>query len=330
MTNAQCPVRNPNPTMTLLPARATSPTPPRKGFRSSIGYRAGRLLAVWGGLALGFPAAAQAPPDAAIFLVELKGKGQAVRVSKPIPVTPREGYNNQPAFTPDGKALLYTSIRGDGQADTYRYDVRKGTTTQLTRTPESEYSPTVTPDGRHFSVVRVEKDKTQRLWQFPLAGAGEPTLVLERVQPVGYHCWLDADWLGLFILGKPNFLQLARVGTGDTLRIEGNIGRSLRKVPGKNALSYVHKRTPTAWDIRQLDLQTRQTTTIAPTLPGSEDFAWTPDGALLMCGGTVLYRYRPGTDAGWVPLADLGQYGIGPLTRLALDPTGRKLALVGL
>ncbi len=315
--------------MTLLPARATSSTLPRKWFRPLLGYGAGRRLAVWCCLVMGFPAAGQAPPDAAIFLVDLRAKGETVRVSKPLSITRRKGYNNQPAFTPDGKALLYTSIGDDGQADTYRYDVRKGTTTQLTRTAESEYSPTVTPDGRHFSVVRVEKDKTQRLWQFPLAGAGEPTLLLEHVKPVGYHCWLDADWLGLFILGKPNFLQLARVSTGDTLRIEGDIGRSLRKVPGKNALSYVHKRTPTEWDIKQLDLQTRQTTTIAPALAGSEDFVWTPDGALLMCRGAVLYRYRPGTGAGWLPLADLGPYGTGPLSRLALDPKGKKLALVG-
>ncbi len=313
----------------MLTLPPTSSTPPRKWFRSLIGCWPGRWLAVWCGLAVGFPAAGQAPPDATIFLVELKGKVQDMRVSQPLPITRRQGYNNQPAFTPDGKALLYTSIGDDGQADTYRYDLRKGTTTQLTRTAESEYSPTVTPDGRHFSVIRVEKDKTQRLWQFPLAGAGAPKLLLAHVKPVGYHCWLEADWLGLFILGKPNFLQLARVSTGDTLRIEGDIGRSLRKVPGKNALSYVHKRTPTAWDIKQLDLQTRQTTTLAPALAGSEDFVWTPDGALLMCRGAVLYWYRPGVTVDWIPLSDLGKHGIGSLSRLALDPKGRKLALVG-
>jgi len=314
---------------TLPPVPPTSSAPPRKWFRPAVGALNGRLLAMLGCLAMSFPAAGQAPPDAAIFLVHLRTRGQAVRVSKPINVTGRQGYNNQPAFTPDGKALLYTSIRGDGQADTYRYDLRKQTTTQLTRTPESEYSPTVTPDGRHFSVVRVEKDQTQRLWQFSLAGAGEPTLLLKHVQPVGYHCWLDGDWLGLFILGEPNSLQLARVSTGDTIRIEGNIGRSLQKVPGKNALSYVHKRTPTEWDIKLLDLQTRQTTVITRTLEGSEDFVWTPDGALWMCRGAVLYRYRPGTDASWLPLADLGAYGIGQLNRLALDAKGQKLALVG-
>jgi hypothetical protein len=43
----------------------------------------------------------------------------------------------------------------------------------------------------------------------------------------------------------------------------------------------------------------------------------------------VLYRYRPGTDADWLSLADLGEYGIGSLSRLALDPKGQKLALVG-
>ncbi|MFD2934510.1 TolB family protein [Spirosoma flavum] len=271
----------------------------------------------------------QTPPDADIFLVDLSLKSQPVQVGKPVNSTQRKGYDNQPSFTPDGTGLLYTSMREDGQTDIYKYDLQQKTTTQLTQTPESEYSPTVTPDQAYFSVIRVEKDKTQRLWKFPIAGTGEPTLVLEKVKPVGYHCWLTADWLALFILGTPNSLQLAHVKTGDTTRIEGSIGRCLLKIPGKNALSFVHKRTPTDWEIKQLDLQTLQITSIGRTLTGSEDFVWTPDGTLLMCQGTALYQLNPSRSPDWTQLADFSSVGIKQLTRMAIDPEGKKLALVG-
>ncbi|GAB2524227.1 TolB family protein [Spirosoma aerophilum] len=272
---------------------------------------------------------AQSPPDADIFLVDISLSKQAVRVGKPVNVTQRKGYDNQPSFTPDGKAILYTSMREDGQTDIYRYDLQQKSTTQLTRTTESEYSPLVTPDRKFFSVIRVEKDKTQRLWKFPISGAGEPTLVLPTVKPVGYHCWLTPDRLALFILGTPHSLQLAQVSTGDTLRIEGNIGRCILKIPGKNAISFVHKRTPTDWDINQLDLQTRQITTLGRTLPGSEDYVWTPDGTVLMCQGAMLYQLNPANASNWTPLTDFSAEGIRQLTRMAIDGDGKKLALVG-
>ena len=68
-------------------------------------------------------------------------------------VTTWEGYDNQPSFTPDGAAILYTSIRADNQADIYRHGLADNSTMRLTETEEAEYSPTVTPDGKFFSVV---------------------------------------------------------------------------------------------------------------------------------------------------------------------------------
>ncbi|SOD92395.1 TolB family protein [Spirosoma fluviale] len=292
-------------------------------------------LPVFGGLALLLllirpsPVRAQSPPEADIFLVDLTLKSQPVQVGKPVNITQRKGYDNQPSFTPDSKGILYTSMRQDGQTDIYRYDLSQKSTTPLTRTVESEYSPIVTPDKEYFSVIRVEKDKTQRLWKFPISGTGEPTLVLPTVKPVGYHCWLTPDRLALFILGTPNSLQLAQVSTGDTTRIEGNVGRCILKIPGKNAISFVHKRTATEWDIKQLDLQTRQITALGQTLPGSEDYVWTPDGTLLMCQGALLYQLKPATAQNWTQLADFSATGIKQLTRMAIDTDGKKLALVG-
>jgi len=123
-------------------------------------------------VAAGFqpPAPAPAPPPATdIFLAPFGPRAQPA-VGRAVNITRTPGYDNQPSFTPDGTAILFTSNRGAAQTDIYRYTIATGETARLTNTPESEYSPTVTPDGTHVSVVRVEADGTQRLWRFTLDG----------------------------------------------------------------------------------------------------------------------------------------------------------------
>jgi dipeptidyl aminopeptidase/acylaminoacyl peptidase len=141
------------------------------------------------------------PPTNDIYLINVTSQAGQTSFGKPTKISAWDGYNNQPFFLPDGKGLLYTSIRADKQADIYRYDIKTVATTRITETTESEYSATVTPDGKFFSVIRVEADQSQRLWKFPLPG-GQPQLVLEKVKPVGYQCWIDDRRLALFILGQ--------------------------------------------------------------------------------------------------------------------------------
>src|SRR5215471_16067287 len=100
------------------------------------------------------PSPTPAPPPNDILVVDLTAHGGEIRLGAPRRITEWIGYNNQPSFLPDGDSLLYTSIR-DKQADIYRYDLKSRKTTQVTDTAESEFSPTITPDGNYFSVVRV-------------------------------------------------------------------------------------------------------------------------------------------------------------------------------
>src|SRR5256884_6786780 len=173
-----------------------------------------------------------APPSSDIYIIDVKSYDGELEFSPPVKINATTGYNNQPFFLPNGRSILYTSIR-DKQADIYRYDISTKATTQITNTPESEYSPTLMPDEKNISVVRVEADGTQRLWKFPLAG-GAPSLVLENIKPVGYHLWVDDDTLALFVLGKPNTLQLVDLRTGKAQVIADNPGRILRRVPHEN------------------------------------------------------------------------------------------------
>ncbi|HEX8178555.1 MAG TPA: hypothetical protein VF525_03335 [Pyrinomonadaceae bacterium] len=276
-------------------------------------------------------------PDNDIFIVELTNRAGRLEFGQPVNITKHVGYDNQPGFLPDGQSLLYTSQRDGQQTDIYRYDLRTGATTQVTATPESEYSPTVMPGGRSFSVVRVEADKTQRLWQFPLAGGTQGSLVLDNVKPVGYHLWLDARTLALFILGadkQPNTLQLVTLAKDRPTAVEVstlhvNIGRALQRVPRSGQVfSFVHKVAADNWLIKLVDVGAHRTSTLRPTLAGSEDHTWLPDATLLMAQGAKLFRLDPAHDTDWHEVADFSAAHIAKITRLAVSPKGDRLALV--
>ena len=290
------------------------------------------------------PPAQQAPPDTEIFLAPLKSVNGALEVGTAVNVTNSPGYDNQPFFTPDGRALLFTSIRGGGtQTDIYRValgsdpmEKRDLTPTQVTRTPESEYSPTVTPSGA-LSVIRVELDgsSTQRLWQFTIDG-GSPRVVLEQVKPVGYHAWADDKTLALFVLGQPATLQLADATTGTARVIASDIGRSIQVIPGATSpreISFVHReRSGDAVRllIKKLNTRTGEITLLTPAVEGGNDAdtAWTPDGTLLMVRGNMLYGWRAG-QSGWKEVTSLERLSLRGVTRLAVSPKGDYLALVG-
>ena len=271
------------------------------------------------------------PPSSEIFLIDVKTKVRELKFSEPKKVTDFVGYNNQPSFMPDGHSILYTSIRNK-QADIYAYDLRSGQTTQVTNTPESEYSPTLMPDGKNISVVRVEADGTQRLWKFPLAG-GPPSLILENIKPVGYHLWIDDHTLALFILGlsgKPNTLQIVDTRTAKVEVVVENPGRILRRIPNQAKFSFVHKISDQNWQIKAFDLRTRTSASLIATLPGVEDYAWLPDGKLLMAKDSKLFAVVPLTGANWAEVADFSKRGIKRITRIAVNGNGRRIAMVGI
>jgi Tol biopolymer transport system component len=276
------------------------------------------------------PAPQPAPPATEVYLADFT-EDLIPPVGPLKNISNNPGYDNQPGFLPDGSGLLFTSNRDGKQTDIYRYDLAAGIT-QVTRTPESEYSPIVAPDRKSFSVIRVEADGTQRLWRFNLDGSN-PRLVLENVKPVGYHVWIDETRLALFVLGgqgQPNTLQLADTKTGESQVIESGIGRSLLLRPDKGTVSFVHKPAGGHWVVKELDPRTRAVQTITETVDDnvSEDCAWQPGGRLVMPSGTKLFVWFPGR-AGWQEIADLSSAGIGRITRLAFRPMEPlKLALV--
>ena len=239
-------------------------------------------------LALGI---AQASND--IFVVPVDGK----TVGAPLRVTDRAEYDNQPRFLPDGRSLVYTSLRGEA-TDIYRYDLESRKAVAIVTTPQSEYSPTPVPGRNAISVVRDYGDLKQQLWRFPLDG------------------------------GEPHTLQFAALGPGTGTVVGESPGRALARIPGSSEMSYVDK-SADRWWLTAIDPRTHETRRLIAMHSDREDCAWAPDGSVWMGDGSKLYRWRPDSEEGWELATDLGEHGIDGITRLAFSPDGKTLALVG-
>jgi dipeptidyl aminopeptidase/acylaminoacyl peptidase len=265
-------------------------------------------------------AARQGAPATEIYLAPFT---EGVKVDRPVNISNNPGYDNQPYFLPDSSALLFASNRDGKQNDIYRYDITKKVVTQVTHTPENEYSPTMTPDGRTFTTVRGVE---QRLWRFNLDGSDAGMVWGDRGL-IGYHAWISPERLAVFVLGKPNTLELIDLPARSSDVVESSIGRSLHVRPGRGTLTFVHKPAGGRWAIKELDAKTRKIETLTETLEGSEDFAWTPGGLIVMGTKSRLSYWKPEEDR-WLPLADFGDRGLTAITRLAISPDGKWIAIV--
>jgi WD40-like Beta Propeller Repeat len=264
------------------------------------------------------------PPATDIYLVEMNGL-DSLSSAKPQPVAVEKGYDNQPSFTPDNRTILFTANRDGKQTDIFEHR-RDGTTQAVIATPEAEYSPTITPDGG-ISVIRVEADGAQRLWRFDRDGS-HPHVLLANVKPVGYHAWIDGGRLALFVLGPPATLRLARPGEGPAETVVTDIGRSIQRIPGGRMISYV-QRDGERFVVKQFDPDAKQSTVLVEAVAGSSDrdCAWTPDGTLLMASGTRVFAWRKG-ESSWREVYDVQPHGLGNVSRMAVAPDGKALAIV--
>lgn len=282
---------------------------------------------------------AQAPPGTDVYLAPLEISHQTpttIGVGSPVNITNRAGYDNQPAFFGDERAVFYTSIRADGQADIYRYEIASKQTTRVTTTTESEYSPTPMPGGKRFSVIRVEPDSTQRLWSFALDGS-DPQLVLRTIKPVGYQAWMDDSHVAVFVLGQPATLQVVDIHTEHADTAAKDIDRSLSPVKPRQ-VSFVQRGQNAGLTLERLTLgplsdQSRTPTMalsrepVAPLPQGAAFVVWTEGGVAVTASGSKLYTLKPGGTT-WDVVGDFAKEGLHNISRLAISPNGHWIALV--
>ncbi len=287
------------------------------------------------------PAPAAAPAQSDVFLADLDIGARTV--GKPRNISNHAGYNNQPAFAPG--AVLFVSDRS-GSTDVYRHDLASGATTQVTATAAAEFSPTPSSDGKSFTVTRVADPAatatytdSQQLWRYGMDGKPQAqVLVAGRV---GYHAWIDASHVAMFLVGDdgkkiPHTLVLADLTSGKSTLLNSAPGRSLGRTPDGKRVSFIDKTDAAHWVVAAMAAgEAKPTVLVAtpPNLPGekdserSEDYCWLPDGSLMMAKGSTLLRWDGKAGTGLQKFTDVGNLG-GDIKRLAASPDGKRIAFV--
>jgi dipeptidyl aminopeptidase/acylaminoacyl peptidase len=276
--------------------------------------------------------AAQRAPVVNVFVAELREADGQLSLGAPLKLTEDRGWNMQPSFSPDGRLLLYTSVRGDADSPSqvYAYDLETGQERQLTRTLENENSPTLEPDGRSFIAVRWKPETLFTEfgpWRYSLAGEPLGSL-LPGPDTVGYFHRLDEHTFALMRPGDTFSVALHDLRTGTT-RVVAHPSAPLppRPIPGARAFSFTRTDSLGAHRIVRVELPTGLTSDLGPTLPGRTSHVWTPSGTLLMARGNRLFQRSPEAPE-WSELARFEAPELQQLTAYAVSPAGDRVVIL--
>ncbi|MFH1416914.1 MAG: hypothetical protein ABII12_01315 [Planctomycetota bacterium] len=98
-------------------------------------------------------------------------------------ITDESADDAQPAFSPDGKLIAFTSDRG-GQWDIWVVDTNGRNPIQITRNPMPELHPSWSPDGKRLVYCRLNsKENRGELWVADLENPGVKRFIGEGLFP---------------------------------------------------------------------------------------------------------------------------------------------------
>ena len=259
-----------------------------------------------------------------IFLFELSKENGNYMLSNPANISNNVGYDNQPSFI-NSDELVYVA-NYENQTEIVKLNLASKEKVRITNTPDSEYSPKLTPDGKYISSVILDKNGSQTLVKYPLNG-GTPKIIASE-QKIGYYCWFDKKIVFSFVVGSPPSLQEWNTKNSEFKIIMMNPGRSLDKIPNQKAISFIHKESDDIWYLNSYDPLTDKVTYITECIKGAEDLTWAYDGTAFLSDQKNIYKFNPETDNSWQLVATMDMFNLPEATRLAVSPDMKWMAIV--
>lgn len=261
-------------------------------------------------------------PSTSIYSFDFELDGDSLYLNNPSYLTSfnTNGYNNQPAFFNRHEVYFSTNMYNDTLTEIAKLNILTRRLYRVTNTIESEFSPTLSPNPRYFSTVRIERNgKDQSLWLYPVDRSSYGRRLLEDLDNIGYHLWLSEDEVVLFLVSNPISMVIANVETGIHKTILKNIGRCFR-LNQNGEILFVHKLSTKDWYLKKMDPESGTVKILTTTLPENEDFEILPDGSIIMGNGSELYRYVDrGVNAQWQKVDDLKSLGIKKISRMSIS-----------
>ncbi len=266
----------------------------------------------------------QTNPD--VFLADINANSDNLEITNVRNVSNDSGYDSQPSFLANDQLLFAGNNKG--QTDIAYYNLERSQKLFFNKpTSGGEYSPQIIPNSPNIAAVRLDTTGKQRLYRYGLAEQTSEEIIPD-IQ-VAYFAFYDQNTILASVLSDDR-LDLVLIDlqkkTTDTLLY--NSGRSIHKIPGKNAMSYTAVNEEGNMDIYQFDIDDRESYFVCQLPIGIQDHIWLDESRLLIGSGSQLFLYDLFGKGEWKPIADLKDKHIANISRLAISPDKKSLALV--
>ncbi len=236
------------------------------------------------------------------------------------------GYDSQPSFLSNDEVVF--AGNNSSQTDIAQYNISKKTKFWYNApTKGGEYSPQLSPNHTGVSAVRLDPDGLQRLYMYE-ENSTSSIEVIEDLR-VAYYTFYNEDTIVASVLSDSSLdLVISDLKNKKTDTILTNSGRSIHKVPNSNSISYTAINKEKNQELYLLDMDSRESFFVCQLPIGIQDYTWLNDSQIIIGSGSKLFLYDTFLNEDWKEVADLSDYRIKDITRLAISPDGKKIALV--
>lgn len=276
-----------------------------------------------------------------IWMMNITMAAGKMNAAKPVSISGKNSYSDEPAFSPDGKFIFFTSHSDSfGHTEIYKYQMKTKTAALFTASAEDKRTPAIMPGGKYVSYIVNEEGSHSRLWRMPVAG-GTAEPIMKEKDSIGNYCWMTGDSIAMQILSSPPSLQAASTSTGISKTVAQNVGNCIRRmptngpVPGKwdDIWIFSEKTRDNVRTLKSIVYGKKGKVTVMPLCPscnmmeGTENFTLIR-GGIYIPKGSKIFRMDDASAEGWTEVADLAKYGIKNITFITFSPDEKKLVVV--
>ncbi|PVW14688.1 hypothetical protein [Marixanthomonas spongiae] len=261
-----------------------------------------------------------------VYLMDIHPAYSGLEVYNMQNISENPGYDNQPHFI-DNHTLVFAGSNKEQTDISVHHIPSQKKSFFNSPTAGGEYSPAPMFDSENITAVRLDPDGKQRLYAY--SKSGKSKVLIPNLQ-VAYYAFKDKNTLLASVLdGDGLDLVVANLQTKQVDTLKYNAGRSIHKVPNtKKTMSYTFLNEDGNYDVYQLNMENLESFFVAQLPIGIQDHIWLSESQLLIGSGDKLFIYDLFGNGEWHEAADLSEYNISNITRLAVSPNGKKLAIV--